>query len=143
MGGYGALRVGLGWPDRFCSIHSHSGALGRSTADFSEEAEAAGLHKDRPAFFVKELRRVFGRMPLGTGHDVLVLAQKAHAAKKLPHLLLDCGREDYLLEDNREFHRELKAAGVPHEYHEHTGAHDWDYWERHIGDALKRIPLPK
>jgi putative tributyrin esterase len=152
MGGYGALRIGLGWPERFCSVHSHSGALGRSKADFSEEAEASGLHADRPAFMVKELRRVFGRKPVGTGHDVLVLARKAQAAKKLPHLLLDCGREDYLLEDNREFHRELKAAGIPHEYHEHAGAHDWDYWERLLPDALKfhcahlgvkRIPLPK
>lgn len=28
MGGYGALRIGLGYADRFCSVNSHSGAVG-------------------------------------------------------------------------------------------------------------------
>lgn len=152
MGGYGALRVGLGWPDRFCSINSHSGALGRTNADFSDEAVAAGRHADKAPAFLAELRRVFGERPLGTGHDILELARKAQAKGILPHLLLDCGREDFLLEDSREYHRALKEAAIPHEYHEHAGAHDWDYWDRYIQDALKwhcrhlgveRIALPK
>jgi S-formylglutathione hydrolase FrmB len=137
MGGYGALRVGLGYCDRFCSIHSHSGALGRTNADFSDEAVRAGRHKDKSAEFIAELRRVFGCKPIGSGHDILNLARDAQAKGRLPHLWLDCGRRDFLVEDSREFHRELKAAGVPHEYHEHAGAHDWDYWDRHVRDALK------
>src|SRR2546423_1237759 len=31
MGGYGALRVGLGHANRFCSVNSHSGAVGWAT----------------------------------------------------------------------------------------------------------------
>jgi S-formylglutathione hydrolase FrmB len=137
MGGYGAVRIGLGYPERFCSVNSHSGALGRTNADFSDEAVRAGKHKDKSAAFIAELRRIFGRKPLGTRHDILDLAVAARAKDRLPHLLLDCGRKDYLLADSREFHQELKAAGVRHEYHEHAGAHDWDYWDRHIRDALK------
>ena len=152
MGGYGALRIGLGYPDRFCSVNSHSGALGRKNADFSPEAVAAGRHKDKSNEFVAELRRMFGEKPVGTSHDLLVLAQKAKGKGALPHILLDCGRGDYLLDDSREYHRSLKEAGIPHEYHEHDGAHDWDYWDRHVQDALKfhcrnlgikRIALPK
>jgi putative tributyrin esterase len=152
MGGYGAMRVGLGFPDRFCSVNSHSGAVGRSDADFSPEAVLAGKHKDKSKEFLAELRRIFGEKPLGSKHDLVELAKKAHAAGQLPRLYLDCGREDYLLEDSRECHRALKAEGIPHEYHEHAGAHDWDYWDRHVQDALKfhchslgvkRIALPK
>lgn len=152
MGGYGALRVGLGWPERFGSINSHSGALGRTKAEFTVEAFAAGKHEGKTAEFVSELRRVFGERPVGTGHDVLELARKAHAKQVLPPILADCGREDYLLEDNREFHRQMKEAGIPHEYHEHAGAHDWDYWDRYIQESIKwhcrhlevsRIALPK
>lgn len=152
MGGYGAMRIGLGFPDRFCSVNSHSGAVGRSDADFSDGAVRAGKHQDKTKELVEELRRIFGESPVGTNHDLLVLAKKAHAAGQLPHLYLDCGREDFLLEDNRECHRSLKEAGIPHEYHEHAGAHDWDYWDRHVQDALKfhghnmgvkRIALPK
>jgi S-formylglutathione hydrolase FrmB len=152
MGGYGALRLALGYPDVYCSANSHSGAVGRTSSDFSAEAVAAGRHEGKTKEFVAELRRIFGEKPVGTKHDILELAKKVHAAGSLPQLLLDCGREDYLLEDNREFHRALKEADVPHEYHEHAGAHDWDYWDRYVQDALKfhcrnlgveRIALPK
>lgn len=137
MGGYGALRLGFGFAEKFCSVNSHSGALGRSNADFSHEAEQAGRHRDKSREFLAELRRIFGPKPNDTGHDILRLAQRAQTAGNLPHLLLDCGTEDFLLEDNRDFHRQLTAAGVPHEYREHKGAHDYDYWDRHVQDALK------
>lgn len=151
MGGYGALRLGLGFADCFCSVHSHSGALARSNADFSHEAEEAGRHRDKSREFLAELRRIFGPRPAGTGHDLLRLAREAQAAGRLPRLRLDCGTEDFLLDDNREFHRLLAEAGVPHEYHELPGAHDWDYWDREIQPALRfhcanlgleRSPLP-
>lgn len=137
IGGYGALRLGLGFPDRFCAVNSHSGSLARSNADFSHEAEEAGQHRDKPKEFLVELRRVFGARPQGTDHDILRLAQRAQAEGNLPHLLLDCGTEDFLIEDNRAFHAQLEAAGIPHAYHEHKGGHDWDYWDRHVQDALK------
>lgn len=137
MGGYGALRLGLGFADKFCSVNSHSGALGRTNADFSHEAEAAGRHSGKSKEFLAELRRIFGARPNDTEHDILRHAERAHRAGNLPHLLLDCGTEDYLLEDNRDFHRQLTAAKIPHEYREHKGAHDWDYWDRHVQDALK------
>jgi putative tributyrin esterase len=35
MGGYGALRIGLGFAEDFCSIHSHSGAESLGTAGSS------------------------------------------------------------------------------------------------------------
>lgn len=152
MGGYGAMRVGLGFPDRFSSINCHSGAVGRSGADFSSEAVRAGKHRDKPKEFVAELRRIFGARPMGTSHDLVELAKGARAAGQLPQLQLDCGRADFLLKDSREYHRSLQKAGIPHEYHEYAGAHDWDYWDRHVQDALKfhgshlgvkRIPLPK
>jgi putative tributyrin esterase len=136
MGGYGALRIGLGFADKFISVNSHSGALGRSKADFSHEAEEAGRHRDKPREFLAELRRIFGARPNGTDHDILLLAERAQQAGKLPHLLIDCGTEDFLLDDNRDFHRLLKDAGIPHDYREHKGAHDWDYWDRHVQDAL-------
>ena len=130
------MRVGLGFADRFCSINSHSGAVGRSTSDFSAEAVRAGRHEDKSQEFVAELRRIFGEKPIGTKHDILQLAKSARLAGNLPALAMDCGREDYLLKDNRECHHAFQEAGIPHDYQEFDGAHDWDYWDRHIQDAL-------
>jgi S-formylglutathione hydrolase FrmB len=51
-------------------------------------------------------------------------------------LLIDCGTEDFLIEDNRAFTAQLKAASVPHVYREFPGVHDWDYWDLHVREAL-------
>ena len=136
MGGYGALRVGLGYSDRFCSIHSHSGSLDRSIEFMLNPAERTGIMKRRPDSFILEMRRIFGERPNGTQHDVLKLALDAKQHGTLPELWIDCGTDDYLIEGNRAFHRELDDAQIPHAYHEFSGAHGWDYANQHIEAAL-------
>ncbi len=137
MGGYGALRVGLAYADKFCSINSHSGAVGwsriRDGVSLREEAE----RRNWGPVVLAEMLRIFGQGTLrGSAHDPLVHARKAKRAGRLPRLLIDCGTEDFLLEGNREFSRALTIAKIPHWYREFPGAHDWDYWDLHIRDAL-------
>ena len=85
---------------------------------------------------MKELGRIFGGDPQGTEHDLMMLAGRAIAAGQLPEMLLDCGTEDFLIEDNRAFHAKLTDAKVPHIYREFPGAHTWDYWDLHVQEAL-------
>lgn len=129
MGGYGAMRIALGYPQRFSMAISHSGAV------------ACG-HRPADAFDVlppEFYRQVFGKTPAGSEHDLLHLAARARAAGRMPSLYLDCGTEDFLLADNRWFHAELQKLGVPHDYREYPGEHNWDYWDVHVRDALARI----
>ena len=133
MGGYGALRLGLGYSEKLCSVHSHSGAVGWGRdAKIESLAKAAGRGPD----FAAEMLRIFGSSPDGTDHDLLALARRAKSAKKLPKILIDCGKDDSLLKDNRAFSKELRAAKIPHAYHEYPGGHNWDYWDTHIRQAL-------
>jgi putative tributyrin esterase len=136
MGGYGALRVGLGYADRFCSVNSHSGAVGWGNFDYKTGPSAPASLNGRGEAFLRELARIFGDDPRGSDHDVVELAKRAMAKGTLPELLLDCGTEDFLLEDNRAFVARLKAASVPHVYREFPGVHDWDYWDLHVREAL-------
>jgi S-formylglutathione hydrolase FrmB len=123
MGGYGAMRIGLGYPDRFCSITAHSGALMHGTRKWTRPGQEFE-------------RRIFGRLPAGTDHDLVHLAKKAKRDGKLPRIRIDCGTEDFLLEANRQCHSLLTHAGIAHEYEEFPGAHTWDYWDHHIQRAL-------
>ena len=125
MGGYGALRLALGHPDRFCSATSHSGALlaGRSLP------RKGDLHPD-------EFRLVFGTRPAGSSHDLIELARRCKAGGNLPRLRIDCGTEDFLLEQNRGFHDRLSEMKIPHEYEEFPGTHSWDYWDLHVREAI-------
>ena len=137
MGGYGALRIGMGYANRFCSVNSHSGAVGWGGIEGDGGYWAEAKRRGWPDEFSAELKRVFGGSPMGTGHDLLALAKKAKKARALPKLLLDCGTEDFLIEDNRAFQRDLTAAKIPHVYREFSGAHTWDYWDTHIQEALR------
>jgi S-formylglutathione hydrolase FrmB len=124
MGGYGALRLALGYPDVFASATSHSGALMHGT----RKPRETGLW---------EFDDVFGTTLEGSAHDLLKLARSAKAAGTLPRIRIDCGTDDPLLKDNRDFHEALNAIGVDHEYEEFPGAHDWNYWDLHVRDALR------
>jgi len=131
MGGYGALRVGLGYPDRFCSIHSHSGALDGAATLLRNWKEA---HDPEGPDLPGEMQRIFGSQPMGPRHDLLELAK--NASSNLPEILIDCGTGDFLLEANRGFTRALEREKIPHTYVEHPGGHDWTYWDTHIQEAL-------
>ena len=39
-----------------------------------------------------------------------------------------CGEDDFLLQRNRDFVQQLKQAGVPHQYVESPGGHNWSVW---------------
>lgn len=127
MGGYGALRLALGYPDLFASANSHSGAVLAGTQKWEKH--------DR--LDPTEFRRVFGRTPAGSEHDLLMLAKRCKTVGRMPKLRIDCGTEDFLLQDNRGFDRKLTAMGIGHEYDEYPGAHNWDYWDLHIRTALE------
>ncbi len=124
MGGFGAVKLGLKHHDKFSSVHSHSGALGILAADHSKEPELQ-----------TELRRIFGPNPLGGAEDPFALVEKIDHGR-LPALLLDCGTEDGLLKQSRKFHEHLEKSCIPHEYREFPGGHNWDYWDKHVQDAL-------
>jgi S-formylglutathione hydrolase FrmB len=126
MGGYGALRLALTYPERFCAAVSHSGALG-----FGHRKVG---HDGKP--LSPEYLRILGENPMGGQNDLHALVTTI-PPDKLPALRIDCGTEDFLLDANREYHSHLKAEGIPHEYEEHPGAHNWDYWDIHIQDTLK------
>jgi S-formylglutathione hydrolase FrmB len=124
MGGYGAVRLALRFPDRFCCANSHSGALsfGHRPPN-GDEARVA------------EFRRILGENPAGGPNDLYALARNVDKVN-LSALRIDCGTEDRLIEDNRRFHTRLVDLGLPHEYEEFPGAHEWSYWDRHVQEAI-------
>jgi putative tributyrin esterase len=124
MGGYGALRIALGWPERFASASSHSGAM-----------LGPGRRNGVPPS--REWDPVIGPAGwAGSANDLARLAEDARDRGVFPRLRIDCGTEDFLLDDNRAFHQSLVDAAVPHEYAEFSGSHDWSYWDLHVRDAI-------
>jgi S-formylglutathione hydrolase FrmB len=127
MGGYGAVKFALKYPEMFCSANSHSGALYFAHTPLSTDPA------DR---FAVEFSRVIGTNPAGGPNDLFAMAKSVKAPLR-PSLLIDCGTEDFLLDANRAYEAHLEEIGYPHEYHEFPGGHDWAYWDVHIQEALQ------
>lgn len=128
MGGYGAFKVALTYPERFSKAASLSGALD------IEAIRSLANDQPRQTWF----NSVFGVKPTqGTPVDLrhLVQLHLAHHVQ-LPELFIGCGTEDFLYQDNVKFHDYLLQRGINHTYIESPGVHDWAFWDAYIQKVL-------
>ena len=132
MGGYGALRLGLLYPQVFGFAGALSGAF--ITQDIAEHNRTQGQFFENPAF----LRATFGDLA-GIESDARDVRTLGLQAKERPRLYMACGQQDRLLPLSRGLHEAWRAAGVAHEYEEHEGGHDWTFWDWGLRQILKRV----
>jgi S-formylglutathione hydrolase FrmB len=132
MGGYGALKFGFKHPAKFALVASMSGALGAASWLPSD-----GL----PQFVRPSIERVFGPAgsPTRAANDLFRLAREVRPehVSMLPFIYLDCGTEDFLIGDNRNFSALLLERKIPHEYRQLPGGHTWPYWDAQVREVLR------
>ncbi len=135
MGGYGALRLALGKPERFAAGASLSGAL-----DVEKRLREAG--KPRARIDLTEWTSIFGpKLEAPADANLWHLASKVAAGPLKPELFVACGTEDELLADSQTFRQHLDAIHYPVSYSEGPGAHEWGYWDAQIQRVLDWLPL--
>lgn len=124
MGGYGALKLALKYPDLFAGGLSFSGAFNFGNTNKHKEPRKT-----------KELQAIYGKKIDGKD-DIFELAKGVNR-KNLPAIHFDCGTEDFCLDWNQKLHQHLKKINFPHQYEEHPGQHNWNYWNNGL---LRMIP---
>lgn len=131
MGGYGAVHLGLKYPDRFGKIGMLSAALLVHGLDGWTADEPDRGMLGNYAFF----RETFGDLTTvavrDTNPEVQIRSLKA-AKQQIPPIFQCVGTEDFLLEPNRTFHNFLLAENVPHAYFESKGGHDNVFWQEYV-----------
>ncbi len=131
MGGYGALKFGLKYPEMFSLAGSFSGALGAATFPALGRGEAS----------LNSLAAVFGPMDSETrkANDIFRIVREASPEQiaAFPFIYFDCGTEDFLIGNNREFMTLLSERKVPHEYRQLPGGHTWPYWSKQVKEFLQ------
>ncbi|MCE9557846.1 MAG: esterase family protein [Armatimonadetes bacterium] len=111
MGGYGAGRIGLKFPEKFAGVSMLAG--GPLDLEF-KGPRAVG----NPAERERILASVYGGdMKIFQAQSPWKIAE-AHAAKlkKGTHLRICIGEDDFTLAGNRSFSAHLKELGIPHEF---------------------------
>lgn len=131
MGGFGSLKFGLKYPEMFVLAGSFSGALGAASI----------TEKNFPGAIGKTIDAIFG--PDGSdvrkANDPFAIVRSAtpDQIRKFPFLYLDCGTEDFLFQNNREFDSLLIEKKVSHEFRELPGAHNWIFWDAQVEEFLQ------
>lgn len=129
MGGYGAFKLALTFPERFQAAASLSGALNVAYS------EAGGrLAQEVPQVWTNS-------SPSKTGDDLLHLLDSVDPSA-LPKLYQACGTEDFLYQDNLDFLERAQASSVEIDTDLNgPGDHDWQYWDDGIRQVLNWLPL--
>jgi S-formylglutathione hydrolase FrmB len=127
MGGYGAVKLGLKYPDLFAFAGSLSGAFNA----------AHNLDDLRPEFHAN-LLEVFGNSRSGTrtDNDIFLLVKTSHDN---PYFYVACGTSDFFLGTSRALAAQLSTQKIPYEYHETPGGHTWEYWDAGLAPLLQAV----
>jgi len=158
MGGYGSVTLGLRNPDLFISVGTTSGALEHartaarrlrgqlapSEPDERTPEEEARRRTPNPAIGIEGFSSQFERTPFGRE---FVTAEQADAydpftlirnvpRERIPHIYIDCGTEDGLIDGAREFASILMQMDLPFDYMQMPGRHNGAYWTQSIGRIM-------
>jgi putative tributyrin esterase len=154
MGGYGGLVLGLRHPDMFCSIGSHSGAIGYAAGSrkrIENPDETSNRRRRRePSVRVNKAIGIEGfnsqadRYPAGKAFVTVEDCDQYDPFKlvlqvpkdELPHIHVDCGTEDRLIRSAREFVQVLQDNTIPYSYAESAGGHRPGYWAREVAHSM-------
>jgi S-formylglutathione hydrolase FrmB len=130
MGGYGAVKFALKYPNLFAFAGVFSGTL--AVARDPDFKTRAGEKYNR------QLLEIYGaaNSPTRAANDVFALAEKA-TPDALPYFWIACGTSDGLLDSNRRFVALLQQRRISYTYTEAPGAHTWAFWDEELPSMLR------
>jgi S-formylglutathione hydrolase FrmB len=136
MGGYGALKIALKYPELFGSVSSHSAALIPDLAAASSNVSARRLD-----MFMGLFERIYGisrDLTYWDQNNPLTLARDTGRRLNGMKIYFDCGTEDEygFFAGARVLADVLTRASIPHEWHLFPGNHGWDYAAQHTDESL-------
>jgi putative tributyrin esterase len=137
MGGLGAMKFALRYPEMFAFAASFSGAFGVPlTVRLGAQPSARRL---------EQLRQVFGdeKSQARRDNDLFALVRRGPPkGAGFPYLYVSTGKSDPLpqvSDSNPRFAEALRAGKLRHEYHERPGTHDWKFWDSELEFMLGRL----
>ena len=128
MGGYGALKLALTYPECFAGCGTLSAA-----------ADMQGMFANEKYAESRKLYDIFGSPGelAEDGNDLFALIPRAMSKKDLPEIIQICGTEDSLWQANEKLKSALEAANYPgYRFEGHPGNHNWGFCDTYIQTIL-------
>ena len=135
MGGFGAIKSALMYPDRFSRIIALSPAyIIHKIANMEPNTFDGMANYD----YYHECFGDLSKVEESRNNPEVLIDELIAKGTDIPKLYMAIGTEDFLLEPVRAFEEFLKSRGVNHVYEESTGGHDMEFWARY---ARSFVPL--
>lgn len=128
MGGFGALKCALTYPERYAGCGSFSGVTDLEGMRALPDGSLRSWEFDALLGAGKQA---------GAENDLFLLAEK----KNLPPIYLSCGEQDRLYGLNVKFAQHLEKLGVQYRFDHRAGAHTWDFWDQSLQDCMDWLKL--
>ena len=136
MGGYGALKLALTYPEVFGNVLAFSAAalfMRKELQKMTERSEVSEGQAKLTDSLIGDFISAFGQELNYFSEEVdLVTLAQGFGEQSRPNLYLSCGLNDSFLDDNRRFAEILGDTGWKLIYREFVGGHDW----YHFNEAL-------
>lgn len=133
MGGYGALRFALLYPQLFVAVTAHSPAL----INQPEVQITSGVADEITQFVGTAFGSPFDRAYWTRESPFAIV--KTHPRPAGLKIYFDCGLQDSFgfERGTQKFHELLDSRGIPNEFHLYPGSHDWAYFAQHLPASLE------
>lgn len=134
MGGFGAIHTGLLYPKTFQNIIALSSALIVHEIMNKKEGFSNGVAD------YEYYSSVFGdlsQLEFSDNNPEHLVLRWRERTEELPSIFMACGTQDFLLEQNRDFHRFLLEEKAVVTYMEGPGIHDWSFWCEYLEKGIR------
>lgn len=133
MGGYGALKIAMRYPEMFESVSAHSAML-------LDDFEDANVDPRRAQLYTSLFDSIFGineSLDYWDSNNPLRMAREDDFGDLA--IYFDCGTEDEygFFTGATLLHEILDSRGIEHEFHLYPGTHGWDYAREHTAASLE------
>ena len=123
MGGYGAMKMALKFPETFSAA-----------AGLSSVADVAKFMEERYPLLGTQIFGEGNKVP--DSEDLFALTTACESNPLRPRLYMIEGLGDFMLEENRRLQAHIKTLDYDFTYEEYEGIHDWAFWDTYIQKVL-------
>lgn len=134
MGGFGAIHIALKYNDTFSKAFALSSALIIHDIKNKDEGFSNGVAD------YSYYRSVFGdldKLEKSENNPEELIRRLKRDNEEIPSIFMACGKQDFLIEQNRDFYKFLVDNQVNVDYKEEDGIHNWDFWNKYLEPSIE------
>ena len=134
MGGFGAIHVALKHNNTFSKAFGLSSALIIHDIKNKDESFSNGV---ADYYYYRSVFGNLNKLEDGDSNPEGLIRQLKNSNEEIPSIFMACGKQDFLIEQNRDFYKFLIDNNIDIYYKEDNGIHNWEFWNKYLEPAIE------